>query len=111
MNKLEQAARQALEALEAGGNWYVRQQIAITALREALDHSADTGNKVSDHIAASGKMVAEPVKLSNSDNSPNNAIKQEPVAWHEPGSYGNVTTHKIWAMKNGWLPLYPKEQE
>lgn len=38
-------------------------------------------------------------------------VKQEPVAWHEPGSYGNVTTHKIWAMKNGWLPLYPKEQE
>ena len=43
--------------------------------------------------------------------APVQPVKQEPVAWHEPGSYGNVTTHKIWAMKNGWLPLYPKEQE
>jgi hypothetical protein len=34
------------------------------------------------------------------------AEKQEPVAWHEPGAYGNVTTHKDWALANGWLPLY-----
>ena len=33
----------------------------------------------------------------------------EPVAWHEPGAYGNVTVHKDWAKENGWLPLY-KEQ-
>ena len=36
-------------------------------------------------------------------------VKQEPVAWHEPNSYGNVTTHKKWAEENGWLPLYTKE--
>ena len=30
----------------------------------------------------------------------------EPVAWHEPGAYGNVTTHKDWALANGWKPLY-----
>ena len=30
----------------------------------------------------------------------------EPVAWHEPGAYGNVTTHKDWALANGWEPLY-----
>ena len=30
----------------------------------------------------------------------------EPVAWHEPGAYGNVTLHKDWAKENGWLPLY-----
>ena len=35
--------------------------------------------------------------------------KQEPVAWHEPNAYGNVTTHKKWAEENGWLPLYTKE--
>jgi len=29
-----------------------------------------------------------------------------PVAWHEPGAYGNVTTHKDWALANGWEPLY-----
>ena len=25
---------------------------------------------------------------------------QEPVAWHEPNAYGNVTTHKKWAEEN-----------
>jgi len=34
------------------------------------------------------------------------AMKQDLVAWHEPGFYGNVTTHKDWALNNGWLPLY-----
>ena len=37
------------------------------------------------------------------------AEKQEPVAWHEPGAYGNVTTHKDWALANGWEPLYPEK--
>ena len=32
--------------------------------------------------------------------------EQEPVAWHEPEAYGNVTTHKDWALANGWEPLY-----
>jgi hypothetical protein len=32
--------------------------------------------------------------------------KQEAVAWHEPGAYGNVTVYKKWANDNGWLPLY-----
>ena len=39
--------------------------------------------------------------------------EQEPVAWHEPGSFGNVTTHKKWALENGWEPLYtapPKKE-
>ena len=30
----------------------------------------------------------------------------EPVAWHEPGAYGNVTVYEGWAKENGWLPLY-----
>ena len=30
----------------------------------------------------------------------------KPAAWHEPNSYGKVTTHKKWALENGWLPLY-----
>ena len=37
------------------------------------------------------------------------AEKQEPVAWHEPEAYGNVTTHKDWALANGWKPLYPEK--
>jgi hypothetical protein len=37
----------------------------------------------------------------------------EPVAWHEPGAYGNVTVYKKWAEENGWLPLYtaPPQRE
>jgi hypothetical protein len=34
------------------------------------------------------------------------APEPEPVAWHEPGAYGNVTVHEKWANENGWLPLY-----
>ena len=30
----------------------------------------------------------------------------QPVAWHEPEAYNNVTVHKKWAKENGWLPLY-----
>ena len=30
----------------------------------------------------------------------------EPVAWHEPGSYSNVTVYKKWAEENKWFPLY-----
>lgn len=30
----------------------------------------------------------------------------EPVAWHEPGAYSNVTVYEKWAKENGWLPLY-----
>ena len=39
--------------------------------------------------------------------------EQEPVAWHEPDAFGNVTTHKKWAMENGWQPLYtaPPQKE
>ena len=38
---------------------------------------------------------------------------QEPVAWHEPGAYSNVTAHEKWAKENGWLPLYtaPPQRE
>ena len=32
--------------------------------------------------------------------------KREPVAWHEPGAYSNVTVYKNWANENGWIPLY-----
>ena len=37
----------------------------------------------------------------------------EPVAWHEPGAYGNVTAYRDWAKENGWLPLYtaPPQRE
>jgi len=36
--------------------------------------------------------------------------RHEVVAWHEPGAYGNVTTHKDWALANGWEPLYKEKK-
>ena len=44
----------------------------------------------------------------------NSQWEQKPVAWHEPDSYGNVTTYKEWAIEHGWRPLYtapPKQDE
>jgi hypothetical protein len=38
------------------------------------------------------------------------AEQQEPVAWHEPTAYGNVTTFEHWAKQNGWKPLYTAPQ-
>jgi hypothetical protein len=46
-----------------------------------------------DAIQAGKKLIAE-------------LQSQEPVAWHEPNAYGNVTVHKDWALANGWQPLY-----
>ena len=39
--------------------------------------------------------------------------EQEPVAWHDPEAYGNVTVYEKWANENGWLPLYtaPPQRE
>jgi hypothetical protein len=39
------------------------------------------------------------------------ACSKEPVAWHEPGAYGNVTIHKDWALANEWEPLYTAPRE
>ena len=50
-----------------------------------------------DHIANAGKVIEQ------------GHSEQAPVAWHEPGSYGNVTTHKDWALANGWEPLYKEK--
>jgi len=67
MTELEQAARQALEALESCnvGNWSMAFDEfavveAITALREALDH-----------IAATGKLIPQfiPVGIVNDHHS------------------------------------------
>ena len=38
-------------------------------------------------------------------------VQPEPVVWHEPGAYGNVTIYEKWAKENGWLPLYTTPQK
>ena len=60
------------------------------------------------------QAVAELRRLCDENAALRQAIeqaeKQEPVAWHEPEAYGNVTTHKDWALANGWKPLYTTPQ-
>ena len=66
---------------------------------EALEDVFDLEKKDVAAIQALRQALAQP--------------EQEPVAWHEPDSYGNVTTYKEWAIKHGWRPLYtapPKEK-
>ena len=69
----------------------------MTDLRKAAEqalealHNIDQSNN-DDAIEALGQALAQP--------------EHEPVAWHEPDSFGNVTTYKKWALENGWKPLY-----
>ena len=56
------------------------------------------GEKPVDTVNTSQECVDETAKRGH-----------EPVAWHEPGAYGNVTTHKDWALANGWEPLYKEK--
>jgi len=103
------AMQMALKALEKkAGHWGTGHDElnakAITALREALRNASE--------------RMAQPKKPDECANGcPERTIcdyctaqpQGEPVAWHEPNAYGNVTTHKKWAEENGWLPLYTKE--
>jgi surface antigen len=77
--------------------------MSIEAMKQALDALEEHGTHYARHeddyikaITALRQAIAE-------------AEKQEPVAWHEPGAYGNVTTHKDWALANGWKPLYKEK--
>jgi len=54
-------------------------------------------------------IVADDGALCGTCVAAMNAVKQEPVAWHEPGSYSNVTVYKKWAEENKWLPLYKEK--
>ena len=62
-------------------------------------------------------MAAHTIRLLYKENEALRARlaqpEPEPVAWHEPGAYGNVTVHEKWANENGWLPLYtaPPQRE
>jgi hypothetical protein len=57
-----------------------------------------------------GPCGEKPVDTINTSQERETAKRgHEPVAWHEPGAYGNVTTHKDWALANGWEPLYKEK--
>ena len=145
-NKLEQAARQALDACEAG-NKIAKLMAQLSAklghgdlaaefledgifertdaaLREALAEQAECkecGAKQAqiDRLMLEycpDEMTHEQMLEWGNNQRPveqaeqsSDSERMEPVAWHEPNAYGNVTTHKKWAEENGWLPLYTKE--
>jgi hypothetical protein len=96
-----EAMKQALQALEEHGTHYARHEDdyikAITALRQAIEFR---------EMVAKGTKAWADTPDNWVDDLRGGAEKQEPVAWHEPGAYGNVTTHKDWALANGWEPLY-----
>lgn len=77
MNTDRELMQQALQALEMSSNGF---------------HSI---------IRALSARLAQPIITDEIKDD-----KTEPVAWHEPGAYGNVTTYEKWAKENGWLPLY-----
>ena len=103
MNDQQRAAMQmALEDLTAV---WPDSRASITALREALAQPQEMKEcrhcgwlcKPNDAPSKKGYVLAQ------------DPSEQAPVAWHEPGSYGNVTTHKDWALANGWEPLYKEK--
>ena len=125
MSDLRKAAEQAVdyivEALARHDEAYERhpsteheRQVIVNdleALRQALAQKGkeciypecETG------IGCDGPCGEKPVDTVNtSQECVDETAKRghEPVAWHEPGAYGNVTTHKDWALANGWEPLY-----
>jgi hypothetical protein len=86
-----EAMKQALEALEL--------MYACYAHSEWISHKQQEEKILAQCVATTMTLRQAIAK----------AQKQEPVAWHEPRAYGNVTTHKDWALANGWLPLYKEK--
>ena len=92
MNKLERAARQLLSVLESG----MIDINAVTALREALDHSGEANEMVQ-------PVSQEPVKRFTSDDVKvafengyaaamsvadiAKEVEQEPVGWYKPSDF------------------------
>ena len=76
---------------------------AIAALRQQISEAEE--QKTTDYMLgfSDGKQYAHKYEQA----------EQEPVAWHEPGAYGNVTVYEKWAKENGWQPLYtaPPQRE
>lgn len=71
--KLEQAARQLLEAVKSlpPRKGLLHAAFALEKELHRQDHSADAGNKVSDHIAGGGKVIQQfiPVGIVNDHHS------------------------------------------
>ena len=89
INLTRKEAQQVLEGLEniAKSDWRKWEELADPKEFERW-------------VKARANHMAETLRARLSAPEP------EPVAWHEPGAYGNVTVYKDWAKENGWFPLY-----
>lgn len=86
----------------------------IEVLKQALEALERSVATCYDQYAHQQVMSQPNHFINQTITSLRQAIKelesQEPVAWHEPGAFGNVTTHKDWALANNWQPLYTHPQ-
>jgi hypothetical protein len=78
------------------GEEHMKDRELMQMALEELEELADVGYGSKTVLKALRDRLAQP--------------EPEPVAWHEPGAYGNVTTHKDWALANGWEPLYKEKK-
>lgn len=95
----------------------------ITLTREESQQVLDALEKIiqgcndverDERIHKDGKDVAKLVRIDCREPAETLRARlaqpePEPVAWHEPGSYSNVTVYKKWAEENKWLPLYKEK--
>jgi hypothetical protein len=84
---------------------------SIQDLRQALSESANSTKSVVESKALAQPEPVHAIDISQERVHKSDKHRHEPVAWHEPGAYGNVTTHKDWAFANGWEPLYAAPRE
>ena len=100
------SGRQAVELLPSSSVANQRARCAvITLTREEAQQVLDalqcaTPPTFSAKIVEDWQSAVELLRARLAQSEP------EPVAWHEPGSYSNVTVYKKWAEENKWLPLY-----
>ena len=90
-------AQQVLDALESVYGKGKKCDAAIETLRARL--SAPEPEQTRSEKMREAGITRRPKGWSKED-------EPEPVAWHEPGSYSNVTVYKKWAEENKWFPLY-----
>ena len=91
LNELKKALRERLAQPE--------QECIYPECETGIGCDGPCGEKPVDTVNTSQERVDETAKH-----------RHEVVAWHEPGAYGNVTTHKDWALANGWEPLYKEKK-
>jgi hypothetical protein len=85
--------------------------MTITLTREEAQQVLDALKELN-KLSIGANAICLPAEIDDAMETLCTRLAQpepEPVAWHEPGAYGNVTVYKDWAKENGWLPLYKEK--